>query len=103
MVIPPKDWPFDDLFYNDFDLFVDGPPDDAQGDRELDEDVVAIPLLGIPVIEISSDSSLHYVPDSFESVSSFALHAVGLRRYATDSDDDTAMSAAPIPPHDIEP
>ncbi|XP_022031181.1 proline-rich protein 36-like [Helianthus annuus] len=102
-VIPPEDWPFDDLFDDDFDLFVDGPLDDAHGDGELDEDVVAIPLLGTPVIENSSDSSLHSVSDSFESVSSSALQAVGLRRYATDSNDDTAMSAAPLTPHDIEP
>ncbi|XP_022000585.1 uncharacterized protein LOC110898137 [Helianthus annuus] len=102
MVIPPEVWPFDDLFDDDFDLFVDGPPDDAHGDGELDEDVVAIPLLGIPIIEFSSDSSLHSVADSFESVTSSALQAVGLRRYATDSNDDMAMSAAPSPPHDFE-
>ncbi|MFS8002466.1 hypothetical protein Hanom_Chr13g01202391 [Helianthus anomalus] len=76
MVIPLQDWPFDDHFEDDFDLFVDGPPDDAHGDGELDEDIVAIPLLGIPVIEICSDSSLHYVPDSFESVSSSALQEI---------------------------
>uniref|UniRef100_A0A251U2A0 Uncharacterized protein n=1 Tax=Helianthus annuus TaxID=4232 RepID=A0A251U2A0_HELAN len=103
VVIPPEDWPFDDLFDDDFDLFVDGPPDDAHGDGELDEDVVAIPLLEIPVIELSSDSSLHSVSDSFESVTSSALHAVGLRCYAADSDDDTAMSTAPPPPHNLEP
>ncbi|XP_021990965.1 autism susceptibility gene 2 protein homolog [Helianthus annuus] len=103
MVIPPEDWLFDDLFDDDFDLCVDGPPDDAHGDGELDEDVVASPLPEIPVIEISSDSSLHYVSDSFESVTSSALQAVGLRRYATDSDDDAAMSAAPPPPHELEP
>ncbi|KAJ0556069.1 hypothetical protein HanIR_Chr07g0309451 [Helianthus annuus] len=102
VVILPKDWPFDDLFDDDFDLFVDGPPDDAHGDGEIDEDVVASPLPEIPVIEISSDSSLHSVSDSFESVTSSALQAVGLRRYATDSDDDTTMSAAPSPPHNPE-
>ncbi|KAM0044842.1 hypothetical protein Hdeb2414_s0010g00357981 [Helianthus debilis subsp. tardiflorus] len=73
------------------------------GDGEIDKDVVAIPPPEIPVIELSSDSSLHSVSDSFESVTSSALQAVGLRRYATDSDDDTAMSAAPSPPHDLEP
>ncbi|XP_022007616.1 wiskott-Aldrich syndrome protein family member 1-like [Helianthus annuus] len=103
VVIPPEDWPFDDLFDDDVDLFVDGPPDDAHGDGEIDEDVVAIPPLENPVIELSSDSSLHCVSDSFESVTSSALQAVGLRRYATDSDDDTVMSAAPSPPHDPEP
>ncbi|KAM0051577.1 hypothetical protein Hdeb2414_s0007g00238161 [Helianthus debilis subsp. tardiflorus] len=78
LVIPPEDWAFNDLFEDDFDLFVDGPQNDAQGDGELDEDVVAISLLGIPVIEISSDSSLHSAPDSFESVSSSSLQVVGL-------------------------
>ncbi|XP_021998525.1 leucine-rich repeat extensin-like protein 3 [Helianthus annuus] len=103
VVIPPEDWPFDDLFGDDFDLFVDGPPDNAHGDGELDEEVFDIPLLEIPVIEISSDSSLHSVSDSFESVTSSALQVVGLRCYATDSDDDTTMSAAPSPPHDFKP
>ncbi|XP_022041869.1 proline-rich extensin-like protein EPR1 [Helianthus annuus] len=98
MVIPPEDWPFDD----DVDLFVDGPPDDAHGDGEIDEEVAAIPPLEIPVIEISSDTSLHSVSDSFESVTSSALQTVGLQRYATDSDDDTVMSAAPSPPYDPE-
>ncbi|XP_021991754.1 pistil-specific extensin-like protein [Helianthus annuus] len=73
------------------------------GDGKIDEDVIAVPPPEIPVIEISSDSSLHSVSDSFESVTSSALQAVGLQRYATDSDDDTAMSAAPSPPHDPEP
>ncbi|MFS7947102.1 hypothetical protein Hanom_Chr06g00544151 [Helianthus anomalus] len=102
MVVPPEDWPFDDLFDDDFDLFVYGPPDDAHGDGELDKDVVATPPLEIPVIDISSDSILHSVSDSFNSVSSSALQAVRLRRCATDSDDDTAMLAAPSPPHDPE-
>ncbi|KAF5810456.1 hypothetical protein HanXRQr2_Chr04g0169631 [Helianthus annuus] len=100
MVITPKDWTFDDLFDDDVDLFVDGPPVDAQGDGEIDENVVAIPPPKIPVIKLSSDSSLHSVSNSFESVASLALQAVGLQRYATDSDDDTAMSAAPSAPHD---
>ncbi|KAJ0616549.1 hypothetical protein HanRHA438_Chr02g0090231 [Helianthus annuus] len=68
VVIPPEDWPFDDLFDDDVDLFVAGPPVDAQGDGEIDEDVL----------------------------------------FATESDDDTTMSAAPspsldpTPPHDPE-
>ncbi|MFS7941048.1 hypothetical protein Hanom_Chr05g00471591 [Helianthus anomalus] len=68
MAIPPEDWPFDDLFDDDFDLFVDDPPDDAHGDGELDEDV-----------------------------------AFGLRCYATDFDDDIAMSpdATPADPEPI--
>ncbi|MFS7936586.1 hypothetical protein Hanom_Chr05g00417301 [Helianthus anomalus] len=109
VVITPEDWPFDDLFDDDVDLFVDGPPGDAQGDGEIDEDVVAGPPPAIPVIEISSDSSLHSVSDSFEFVTSSAIRAAGLQLYATDSDDDTAMSVAPsparvpTPPHDPEP
>ncbi|MFS7895984.1 hypothetical protein Hanom_Chr12g01125691 [Helianthus anomalus] len=43
VVIPPEDWTFDDLFNDDVDLFVDGPPADAQGDEEIDEDVLAVP------------------------------------------------------------
>ncbi|MFS7919286.1 hypothetical protein Hanom_Chr03g00210951 [Helianthus anomalus] len=56
VVIPPDDWPFDDLF-----------------DDDIDEDVVAAPPPEIPVVEISSDSSLHSISDSFESVTSLAL------------------------------
>ncbi|MFS7929577.1 hypothetical protein Hanom_Chr04g00334131 [Helianthus anomalus] len=109
VVIPPDDWPFDDLFDDDVDLFVDGPPANAQGDKEIDDDVVVVPPPAIPVIELSFDSSLHSASDSFESVTSSALRAVGLQLYATDYDDDTAMSAAPspsrvpTPPHDPEP
>ncbi|MFS7894362.1 hypothetical protein Hanom_Chr00s001599g01684371 [Helianthus anomalus] len=32
VVIPPKDWPSNDLFDDDVDLFVNGPPLDALGD-----------------------------------------------------------------------
>ncbi|MFS7963064.1 hypothetical protein Hanom_Chr08g00733741 [Helianthus anomalus] len=39
----------------------------------MKEDVAAIPLFYIPVIEISSDTSLQSVSDSFESVTSYAL------------------------------
>ncbi|MFS7986808.1 hypothetical protein Hanom_Chr11g01014571 [Helianthus anomalus] len=49
VVIPPEDWHFNNLFDDDFDLFVDGPPDDVHGDGELDEDVVVIPLLKVPL------------------------------------------------------
>ncbi|XP_035832016.1 leucine-rich repeat extensin-like protein 5 [Helianthus annuus] len=89
--------------------YIDGPPADAQGDGEIDEDVVAVPPPAVPVVEISSDSSLHSVSDSFESMNSSALRAAGSQLFATDSDDDTAMSAAPspardlTPPHDPEP
>ncbi|KAJ0893456.1 hypothetical protein HanPSC8_Chr09g0377821 [Helianthus annuus] len=37
VVIPPEYWPFNDLIDVDIDLFVDGPPDDAHGNGELDE------------------------------------------------------------------
>ncbi|KAF5809798.1 hypothetical protein HanRHA438_Chr04g0171831 [Helianthus annuus] len=69
------------------------------GDGEVDDVVVLeIPPRAIPVIEISSNSSLHYVADSFESVTSSALRAAGLQLYATDLDDDDAMSNAPSSP-----
>ncbi|MFS7953948.1 hypothetical protein Hanom_Chr07g00624621 [Helianthus anomalus] len=79
VVIPPDDWPSDDLFDDDVDLFVDGPPANAQGDREIDEDVVAVPPPAVPFIELSSNSGLHSVSDSFESVTSSALRAAGLQ------------------------
>ncbi|XP_021996181.1 cell surface glycoprotein 1-like [Helianthus annuus] len=96
---PLEDLPFDDLSDDDVDLFIDGPPDAAQGDGVPAEDVVVVPFFENPIIEDPSD---HSVPDSFESVSSSTLHAVGLQRYPTDSDTDTALSAAPTPPHDFE-
>ncbi|KAJ0796813.1 hypothetical protein HanPI659440_Chr04g0166721 [Helianthus annuus] len=99
VVIPPEDWPFDDLFNDDVDLFLDGHPADAQGDGEFDNVVVLdVPPPAIPVIEISSDSSLHSVADSFESVTSLALQAAGIQLYATDLDDDDAICAAPSSP-----
>ncbi|KAM0040127.1 hypothetical protein Hdeb2414_s0012g00390121 [Helianthus debilis subsp. tardiflorus] len=99
VVIPPEDWPFDDLFDDDVYLFLDGPSADAQGDGEVDDVVVLdVPPPAIPVIEISSDPSLHSVADSFESVTSSVLRAAGLQLYATDLDDDDAMSAAPSSP-----
>ncbi|KAJ0735506.1 hypothetical protein HanPI659440_Chr11g0432881 [Helianthus annuus] len=62
-------------------------------------DVIVVLLVEVPVDEVSSD---HSGPDSFESVSSTTLHALGLQRYPTDSDSDTAMSAAPVSPQDFE-
>ncbi|KAM0038038.1 hypothetical protein Hdeb2414_s0013g00410181 [Helianthus debilis subsp. tardiflorus] len=107
VVIPLEDWPFDDLFNDDVDLFLGDHPVDAQGDAEVDDVVVLDkPPPAIPVIDISSDSSLHSVADSFESVTSSALQAAGLQLYASDLDDDDAMSAttsSPVqvhtPPH----
>ncbi|KAM0046475.1 hypothetical protein Hdeb2414_s0009g00316771 [Helianthus debilis subsp. tardiflorus] len=40
VVIPPEDWPFNDLFEVDVDLFLGDPPVDAQGDGEVDDVVV---------------------------------------------------------------
>ncbi|MFS7936631.1 hypothetical protein Hanom_Chr05g00417881 [Helianthus anomalus] len=66
-------------------------------------------LLLIPTIEVSSASSLHSISDSFESATSSALQTTELQLFSTDSDDDTAMSAAlspardPTPPHGPEP
>ncbi|MFS7899527.1 hypothetical protein Hanom_Chr13g01206081 [Helianthus anomalus] len=111
MVIPLEDWPFDDLFGDDVDLFLDGPPADVQGDGEVEDNVAIldVPPPVIPVVELSSDSSLRSVSDSFESVTSSALQVVGLQLYANDSDDGTVMSIAPLspardptPPHDPE-
>ncbi|MFS7912750.1 hypothetical protein Hanom_Chr02g00133541 [Helianthus anomalus] len=76
------------------------------GDGEVDDVVVVdVPPPVVPVIDISSVSSLHSVTDSFASVTSSALRAAGLQLYATDDDND-AMSAAPsshvrvpTPPH----
>ncbi|KAF5816101.1 hypothetical protein HanXRQr2_Chr03g0130621 [Helianthus annuus] len=96
---PLEDLPFDAMSDDDVDLFIEGPPEDAQGDGAPVDDVVVVPLVEIPIIEISSD---HSGPDSFESVSSTTLHALGLQRYPTDSDSDTAMSAAHVPPQDFE-
>ncbi|MFS7932256.1 hypothetical protein Hanom_Chr04g00365711 [Helianthus anomalus] len=65
------------------------------GDSEVDDVVILdIPSPAISVVDISSDSGLHYVADSFESVTSSALHAVGVRAYATDLDSEDAMLAA---------
>ncbi|KAF5801919.1 hypothetical protein HanXRQr2_Chr06g0253711 [Helianthus annuus] len=96
---PLEDLPFDAMSDDDIDLFIEGPPEDAQGDGAPVDDFIGVPLIEIPIIEISSD---HSGPDSFESVSSTTLHALGLQRYPTDSDSDMAMSAAPVPPQDFE-
>ncbi|MFS7953736.1 hypothetical protein Hanom_Chr07g00622091 [Helianthus anomalus] len=101
VVIPPEDWTLDDLFDDNVDLFLDGPPVDAQGDGEVDDVLVLdVPPPVIPVLAIYSDSSSHSVADSFGSVTSSAQQA----------DDDTVISAAPLsparvptPPHIPEP
>ncbi|KAJ0525270.1 hypothetical protein HanHA300_Chr09g0310111 [Helianthus annuus] len=95
--VPPEDWPFDDLLDDDFDIFAGDHPVGEQGDGEVDDVIVLdVPPPVVPVIDISSDSSVHSVADSFESVTSSARQAAGLRLYATDDDD--AMSAAPSSP-----
>ncbi|XP_021996345.1 cell surface glycoprotein 1-like [Helianthus annuus] len=96
---PLEDLPFDELSDDDVDLFIDGPPDVAQGDGVPTDGVIVVPLVEIPIVEISSD---HSGPDSFEFVSSTTLHALGLQRYPTDSDSDTALSVAPAIPHDVD-
>ncbi|KAJ0796269.1 hypothetical protein HanPI659440_Chr04g0160261 [Helianthus annuus] len=76
VVIPPEDWPFDDLFDDDVDLFMGDHPAGEQGDGEVDDVVVVdVPPPVVPVTDISSDSSLHSIADSFESVTSSALQA----------------------------
>ncbi|KAJ0600499.1 hypothetical protein HanIR_Chr03g0117291 [Helianthus annuus] len=123
---PLEDLPLDDMSDVDIDLFIEGPPEDAQdGGAPVDDDVaiplaeipvdddvvvplveipvvdiIDVPLVKIPTVEISSD---HSGPDSFESVSSATLHARGMQHYPTNTDSDTAMSAAPIFPHEFDP
>ncbi|MFS7947365.1 hypothetical protein Hanom_Chr06g00547451 [Helianthus anomalus] len=97
VAMPPEDWPFDNLLDDDFDIFVGNHPTGEQGDGEVDDVIVLdVPSLVVSVIDISSDSSIHSVADSYESVTSSALQAAGLRLYATDDDD--AMSAAASSP-----
>ncbi|XP_021974653.1 uncharacterized protein LOC110869730 [Helianthus annuus] len=71
--------------------------------------LAAFPLEDLPLdamsnddIDLFIDGPLRSGPDSFESVSSSTLHTLGLQCYPTDSDSDTAMSAAPVPPQDFE-
>ncbi|MFS7967695.1 hypothetical protein Hanom_Chr09g00788761 [Helianthus anomalus] len=74
-------------------------PEGDQGDGEVEDVVILdIPSPVISVIDISSDSDLHSVADSFECVTSSALHVAGVRAYPTDLDDDDAMSATPSSP-----
>ncbi|XP_021975037.1 calphotin-like [Helianthus annuus] len=121
-----EDLPLDHMSDDDIDLYIEGPPEDAQdGGAPVDDDV-AIPLVEIPVdddivvpvdeipvvdaivfppvevpvVEVLSDLS---GPDSFVSVSSATLHARGVQHYPTDTDSDMAISAAPIFPHDFDP
>ncbi|KAF5762501.1 putative transcription factor interactor and regulator CCHC(Zn) family [Helianthus annuus] len=70
------------------DLPLDYVSDD---DIPLADISVVVPVVELPELEVLSDSS---DSDSFESVASSTLHAVGLQRYPTDSDSDMAMSAA---------
>ncbi|KAJ0810163.1 hypothetical protein HanPI659440_Chr01g0023581 [Helianthus annuus] len=99
VAIPPGDWPFDDLFDDDFDIFADDHPAGKQGDGEVDDYIVLdVPSPVVSVIEISSDSSIHSVAESFESVTSSALQAAGLQLYATDLDDEDTVSTTPSSP-----
>ncbi|MFS7928843.1 hypothetical protein Hanom_Chr04g00325551 [Helianthus anomalus] len=73
-VVPLEDWLFDDLDVDDFGIFVGEHPVDDQGDGEVDDFVVLdIPPPVVPVIDISSNSDVHSVADSFVSVTSSAL------------------------------
>ncbi|XP_022030659.1 soluble scavenger receptor cysteine-rich domain-containing protein SSC5D-like [Helianthus annuus] len=64
--------------------------------------LAAFPLEDLPFDDLSDDDVDHFIDDSFESESSTTLHALGLQRYPTDSDTDTALSVAPVPPHDFD-
>ncbi|MFS7937474.1 hypothetical protein Hanom_Chr05g00428011 [Helianthus anomalus] len=121
---PLEDLSLDDMSDDDIDLFIKGPPEDDQDGGAPNDDNVASPFVEIPVdydvaipldeipvvdvilpvefpvVEVLSDQSGH---SSFKSVSSSTLHALGLQRYPIDTDSDTAMSAAPILPHDFDP
>ncbi|MFS7964538.1 hypothetical protein Hanom_Chr08g00751521 [Helianthus anomalus] len=90
VAIPLEGLPSNDLTDVEVDLLVDGPFDDTHDDERLDEDTVTIPLLEIPVVEISPDTSLHSVPDSFEFVTSSALQAPV----------DVPADPKPLPNHD---
>ncbi|XP_022007554.1 calphotin-like [Helianthus annuus] len=112
VAFPVEELPLDDMLDDDVDLFIEGPPEDDQdGGAPIDDDV-AIPLdeipvvdaivflpVEVPVVEVLSDQS---GPDSFESVSSSTLHELGLQRYPSDTNSDTATSAVPVPPQDFE-
>ncbi|KAJ0735107.1 hypothetical protein HanPI659440_Chr11g0428261 [Helianthus annuus] len=89
---PMADLPLNVVSDDDINLFDEGPPEDNHEGGAPIADDVAIPLVEAPVEEILSDQS---GADSFESVSSCTLHAVGLHRHPIDSDSDMAMSAAP--------
>ncbi|KAF5782437.1 hypothetical protein HanRHA438_Chr11g0508471 [Helianthus annuus] len=97
--VPHEDLPFDDLDVNYFDIFTGDHPVGDQGDGVLDDVIVLdIPSPVVSIIDISSNSSMHSVADSFESVTSLALQAKGLRLYATDLDDEDTMSTTPSSP-----
>ncbi|XP_021995742.1 uncharacterized protein LOC110892913 [Helianthus annuus] len=85
VAFPLEDLPLDAMSDDDVDLFIEGPPEVA--------DDIAVSFIEVPVVEFLSD---HSGPDSFESVSSTTLHAWGVQHYPTDTDSNTAMSAAPV-------
>ncbi|MFS7954607.1 hypothetical protein Hanom_Chr07g00632521 [Helianthus anomalus] len=99
VAIPAKDWPF----VIDLDIDADGipvfhvdHPDEDLGDGEVfDVAILEVASPVVSVVDISSDSYLNSDADSRESVTSFALRAVGLEAYPTDDD---AMSAALVTP-----
>ncbi|XP_022009129.1 calphotin-like [Helianthus annuus] len=77
---PMADVPLDVVSDDDINLFIEGPPEeDHEGGAPIADDVAI-----------------------YLSVSSSTLHAIGLRRYPTESDSDTALSAVPGSPHEFD-
>ncbi|MFS7998160.1 hypothetical protein Hanom_Chr12g01150431 [Helianthus anomalus] len=97
--IPDEDWPFVVLDEDiDVPVIVVDHIDDDLGDGEVyDIAILDVASPVVSVVDISFDSDLDSVADSFESVTSSALLAAGVRAYPTDDDDD-AMSVAPFSP-----
>ncbi|MFS7935831.1 hypothetical protein Hanom_Chr05g00408131 [Helianthus anomalus] len=98
--IPAEDWPF--VVELDDDIVVPVIEvehiDDDLGDGEVyDITILDIPSPVVSVVDIPSDSDLDSVANSFESVTSSALLAAGVRAYPTNDNEDV-MSVAPSSP-----
>ncbi|MFS8002470.1 hypothetical protein Hanom_Chr13g01202431 [Helianthus anomalus] len=90
VAIPAEDWPFAIDLDKDLSFLEGDHPDDDQDDGELDDiAILDIPSPVVSVIDISSDSDPDSLVDSFESVTSSALLAAGVRAYPTDDVDDS--------------
>ncbi|KAJ0475843.1 hypothetical protein HanRHA438_Chr13g0584911 [Helianthus annuus] len=95
--IPAEDWPFVVDLDDDIDvpvIQVDHIDDDLGDGEVFDITILDVASPVVSFIDISSYSDPDSIADSFESVTSSALLAVGLGAYPTDDDDD-AMSVAP--------